>query len=96
MDRREAGEIADAILADLRTIEYSQLVSRLLGDVETRVVAGPSGVEYQAEIEGMWDAARSDNLLVMVTVDDGTLRGAFRPETRDVIVAPDGTFVGKP
>ena len=95
MDRREAGEIADAILAELRAVPYDELVARLLSEVETRLVAGGSGREYQVEIEGMWDSSRPGNLLVMVGVDDGTLRGAFRPETRDFIVAEDGTFVGE-
>jgi hypothetical protein len=95
MDRREAGEVADAILAELRAVPYEELVARLLTDVETRVVAEPSGTDYQAEIQAIWDDGRPGDLLVMVGVDDGSVRGAFRPESRSFIVAADGSFVGE-
>jgi hypothetical protein len=36
------------------------------------------------------------NLRVIVTIDDGTFRAAFRPITKGFIVAPDGSFVGEP
>ena len=95
MDRDEAGEIASAIAAELRVVPYDELVDRLLGQIETRLVAGSSGVEYQAEIQAVWDAGRAGDLRVMVGVDDGTFRGAFRPEVRGFIVAQDGSFVGE-
>lgn len=85
MDRQEAGAIADAIIEELRSVPYATLVERLLGEIETREVTGPSGVEYQAEIHGLWDSG----LRVIVSVDDGTFRGAFRPVTRDFL-ASDG------
>jgi hypothetical protein len=92
MDRLEAGEIADAVLAELRATPYRELVSRLLDEVETREVTGSSGTEYQVEIHAMWDSGRPGDLRVMAAVDDGTLRGSFRPEVRDFVVAQDGTF----
>jgi hypothetical protein len=95
MDRREAGDIANEIVAELRSVPYDALVGRLLTEVETRVVTGGSGIEYQVEIQAMWDTGRPGNLRVIVGVDDGTLRGAFRPEDRHLIVAPDGTVVGE-
>jgi hypothetical protein len=95
MDRREAGEVADAILTELRAVPYDELVARLLTDVETRVVVGESGTEYQAEIQAIWDAGQPGDLRVMVGVDDGSFRGAFRPEARDFVVAANGRFVGE-
>jgi hypothetical protein len=95
MDRREAGDVADAIVTGLRAVPYDELVARLLSEIETRVVAGPSGAEYQAEIHAMWDPGREGDLLVMVGVDDGSFRGALRPESRSFIVAADGSFVGE-
>lgn len=85
MDRQEAGAIADAIVAELRSVPYDTLTERLLGEVETREVAGPSGVTYQVEIQGMWDTGQPGPLRVIVGVDDGTLRGAFRPVDRDFL-----------
>lgn len=95
MDRAEAGAIAEMIVAELRSVPYEQLVDRLLGNVETRLVDGRAGVAYQVEIHGIWDLGPASDLRVMVGVDDGTFRGAFRPEVRDFVVAPDGSFVGE-
>ena len=95
MDRGEAGRIGDEILSQLRTVPYAELVDRLLGEIEVREVTGPSGVDYQAEIQAFWDSGRGGNLRVFVGVDDGTLRGAFKPELRSFILAPDGTFIGE-
>jgi hypothetical protein len=85
MDRQEAGAIADAIVAELRTIPYDTLTERLPGEVETQEVTGPSGVTYQVEIQGYWDDGQPGPLRVIVGVDDGTLRGAFRPVDRDFL-----------
>lgn len=85
MDRQEAGAIADAIIAELRSVPYDTLTERLLGEVETREVTGPSGVTYQVEIHGIWDTGEPGPLRVIVGVDDGTLGGAFRPVNRDFL-----------
>jgi hypothetical protein len=95
MDRGEAGEIADDILTELRSVPYVELVERLLGEVETRLVRGRSGTEYQVEIQAMWDSGRPGNLRVLVGVDDGSFRGAFHPESRSFILAAGGAFVGE-
>ena len=94
MDRSEAGAIADAIIMELRSVGYEELTRRLLGEIETREVMGASGAQYQAEIHGMWDTGRPGALLVIVGVDDGTLRGAFSPVGRSFIVSGDGRDAG--
>ena len=86
MDRKEAGSIADAIVAELRSVPSDVLTKRLLGQVETREVTGSSGVTYQVEIQGLWDTGKPGPLRVIVGVDDGTFRGAFRPVDRDFLV----------
>ncbi len=88
MDRQEAGRIADAIIDELRTVPYPALVERLIGEVETREMTGPSGVTYQVEIQALWDAEPNGAVRVIVGVDDGTFRGAFRPVDRDLLVEP--------
>ena len=90
MDRAEAGAIADAIVAELRALPYDELARRLLGEIETREVAGASGVEYQVEIQGVRDAGPPGSLMVIVGVDDGSFRGAFSPVDRSFIVHPGG------
>jgi hypothetical protein len=86
VDREEAGAIADAIVAELRSVPYDALTKRLLGEIETREVTGPSGVTYQVEIQGLWDTGKRGPMRVIVGVDDGTLRGAFRPVDRHFLV----------
>lgn len=88
MDRDEACAIADAVVAELRDIPHAVLVQRLLDEIETREVTGPSGASYQVEIQGMWDARPRGALRVIVGVDDGSFRGAFRPVDRDLLVEP--------
>jgi hypothetical protein len=90
VDRAEAGAIADAIVAELRALDYDELARRLLGEIETREVSGASGAEYQVEIQGIRDAGPPRSLMVIVGVDDGSLRGAFSPVDRSFIVSPDG------
>ena len=87
MDRREAAAIADAVIGEIQAIPFQVLVDRLLGEVEVRVETGASGVEYQVEIQAMRDGRGPGDLRVMVGVDDGSLRGAFRPVARDFLVA---------
>jgi len=82
VDREEAGAIADAIVVELQSVPYDVLAKRLLGEIETREVTGPSGVTYQVEIQGLWDTGKPGPLRVIVGVDDGTFRGAFRPVDR--------------
>jgi hypothetical protein len=86
VDREEAGAIADAIVVELQSVPYNALTRRLLGEIETREVIGPSGVAYQVEIQGLWDTGKPGPLRVIVGVDDGTFRGAFRPVDRDFLV----------
>jgi hypothetical protein len=96
MDRTEAAAIAVGIIDELRSVPYDALVTRLLGDQEIREVVGESGVEYQVEIEAMWDRpGRLVDLRVFVAIYDGSFRGFLRPETQSFIVAPDGSFVGE-
>ena len=60
-------------------------------------MVGPSGTEYQIEIQIRWDHKPHGAVRVMGTIDDGTFRGAFRPVCEDLIVTPDNHGVdGEP
>jgi hypothetical protein len=86
MDRQEAGLIADAVIDELRSIPYATLSERFVSDVEVRQVVGPSGTIYQVEIHAIWDNDPGGPLRVIVGVDDGSFRGAFRPVGRDLLI----------
>ncbi len=97
MDKALASILLDAFVHRLRKRKYSELCE-FLGAPECEEVWGPDGKAYQVEFEAHWDDPRNRgrNLRVIVTIDDGTFRAAFRPITKGFIVAPDGSFVGEP
>jgi hypothetical protein len=95
MDRGEAQGILAKHLGSYRLRAYADLVG-LIGNVQVIEVSGPSGAEYQIEIDVMWDSSiEKTNLLVSGSIDDGRLPGALVPVSDSFIVAPDGTFVGE-
>jgi hypothetical protein len=87
MDREEALSLLDASLDQYRNMSYAELTSRV-GDEEFPEVVGPSGVEYQIEIQIRWDCKPDGDIRVMGAIDDGGLR-AFMPLCSDLIVRPD-------
>jgi hypothetical protein len=93
MNKVEAKELLTREITRLRTQTYTQL-QQLNGDSQHTETAGPSGKEYQVEIQAWWDDRKQQNLRVMVSIDDGGLR-AIVPLTESFIVAPDGSFVGE-
>jgi hypothetical protein len=94
VDNPEAATVAEAAVDRLRAVRYDDLVARLLDQVETDEVVGESGALYQVEMQALWDSGKPGDLRVMVAVDDGRW-SAFRPVSRDFIVASDGSFVGE-
>ena len=77
MNREEAGKILSAHLQSFRLRSYTDLLS-LMGDVQVAEVLGPSGAEYQIEIDVMWDSPREKtNILVSGIIDDGRFLAAI-------------------
>jgi hypothetical protein len=97
MDEAEARVILQAEIDKLRGLPYERLQNRLLDEVEALEVSGPSGAEYQLEVQAMWDDPRSKggNLRVIASIDDGRGWRAFSPLTDSFIMTPDGSFVGE-
>ena len=88
MDREEALSLLNAKLDEYRKLSYAELASRV-GHEEFPEVVGPSGTEYQIEIQIRWDHKPDGDVRVMGTIDDGTFRGAFKPVCEDLIVTLD-------
>ena len=65
--------------------------ARLVGSLDAYEVEGSDGVAYQVEVEALWDDRGAGTILVLAEIDDGTLRGAFRPVTDSFLMGPDGT-----
>ena len=95
MDKAEAQRLADQHLQSLRPLEYAELKRRAdTGLLETAEVTGENGREYQLEIQYLIDDPRTDDVRVMVAIDDGGWR-AFAPLCRDFVMSPDGRFLGE-
>ena len=93
MDKQEAGGLLSAKLGEYRLLPYPELVARISSDDHVTVV-GASGVEYQLEVQVLWDDNPGGNVRVIGWIDDGGLR-AFFPLSNSFSMAPDGTFVGE-
>ena len=67
-----------------------------LGNYSIVEVRGPSGTEYQIEINVMWDSHGDRiDIRVMGAIDDGRLPGALLPLCDSFILAPNGSSVGE-
>jgi hypothetical protein len=95
MDKSEARALLARHLAIYRQYSYRDLTKRVSLNSAVQV-RGPSGAEYQIEIDVMWDSPRNKvDILVMGTIDDGRLPGALKPLCDSFIMTPDGRFVGE-
>ncbi len=88
MNRDEALGLLNAKLDDYRRMTYAQLAAKV-GEEDISEVVGPSGTAYQIEILVTWDRKPNGDVRVLGSIDDGTLRGAFRPVCSDLLVSPD-------
>ncbi len=93
MNTTEARVILENQLRRYRSFSYSELV-RLLDQTLTAEIRGESGVDYQLEIDVLWDGRPNGNVRVLGSIDDGGWR-AFVPLVDSFVMAPDGSFVGE-
>lgn len=91
MNKNEAHEVLADHLRNYRSRQYSNL-AREVGSVATFEVTTPSGIEYQVEIQILWDGDADKDVRVLGAIDDSGWR-AFFPITDSFIMSPDGTFV---
>ena len=95
MDEVEARGVLDKRVTDLRLQSWSELQAAWFKQPDCELVEGHNGVEYQVEIEALWDDRNAQTLRIVVSVDDGRGWRALRPLADSFIVAPDGSFVGE-
>jgi hypothetical protein len=89
LDREEALKLLSAKLDDYRKLPYTEAVARVGGE-EILEVTGPSGLDYQIEIQIVWDGKPGGDVRVLGAIDDGGWR-AFLPLTSDLIVTRDAS-----
>jgi len=93
MDNQEAKTLLTKKLAEYRHLSHADLVAKI-DDIDCFEISGPTGVEYQIEIQIFWDDKPDGDLRVIGGIDDGGWR-AFMPVCEDFIVTSDGRFVGE-
>jgi len=93
VNETEAASVLAKELARYRGMSYAQLLV-LLDDTTKLEVSGPTGANYQIDIQVLWDYKPDGDLRVLGAIDDGGWR-AFLPLTDSFIMRPNGTFVGE-
>ena len=76
MNNKEALAVLQSALDEYRHRSYGELEVWIGKDCCLQVV-GPSGTEYQLEIQVLWEQAPRGNILVVGSVDDGGVRALF-------------------
>ena len=94
MDREEAARLLSDHLTQFRSLTYAELAAHI-GIDEYMEVVGESKISYQIEIQFMWDGAEGGDIRVSAGIDDGSLRGAFRPVCEDFVITPKGRLIGE-
>jgi hypothetical protein len=94
MNNAEAKLILEQEMSRYRNHSYEELLS-LIDRSETFWRSAPSGNKYQIQMQVFFDDIKAKrNLRVRGAIDDGGWR-AFASLCDDLIVAPDGSFVGE-
>ena len=88
MNNAEAREILLRELARYRDMSYVELCRMVDTDIVSVGRNGPSGSNYQIEIQVVWDSDEHGDVRVMGSIDDGGWR-AFVPLCADFIKGRD-------
>ncbi len=91
MNKAEAKSILSRELGAFAARPYDKLVE-LISHPDVKNIVSASGVNYQIELNVMWDSMPEKDLLIMGSIDDGGWR-AFVPLTESLIMKPDGTLI---
>jgi hypothetical protein len=70
MDKDEAKELLTKKLAEYRCLSHADLIAKI-GDNDCLDVTGPTGVEYQIDVQFVWDSEPGGDVRVMGGIDDG-------------------------
>ena len=87
MDKREAQQILDEFVAALQPLLSYRDWQKLVGESEVVEIERPSGVIYQIEWEAIWDSQPGGDILVLLSIDDGSLLGSIVPLNTSFIVS---------
>jgi hypothetical protein len=90
VDKAEAATLLRTEMQAYAQRSRADLVG-LIGETDAYALSGPSGVEYQVEVNAFWDHQPGGTIRVLGAVDDGSFRSSFRPLTDGFLVHVDGS-----
>jgi hypothetical protein len=91
MDKKEAKLVLSREMERMRQQPYSELRQWALeNQIESVMIAGPSGIGYQIEIVVRWDSKPEGPLRVLAIIDDGEMISSFTPVCDDFLMLPNG------
>jgi hypothetical protein len=94
--REEEDWVLEQVIEEWREKSFAQLAESVRArELEAYQRVAPSGKLYNVEVQVFWDHKPDGPVRVLVLVDDGSLRGAFKPRSSDFLLSPDGTFIGE-
>jgi hypothetical protein len=88
-------EILRPIIRDYRRRSYDYWRRRIDAASITFGGCTLAGDEYQVEIFAFWDDKPGGEIRVCFAIDDGHVVSARCPYCEDLIISPDGEFVGE-
>lgn len=92
MNRAEAKVVLESHVRELKKLSYAEFRSWIVERrIETPLVKGASGIEYQVEAEALWDSQPGGNIRVLVSVDDGGLMSTLVPLGDSFLISPGGS-----
>ncbi len=89
MDKVEARGLLEEFLEELQKRSREELLGLIANPVCIEKT-GKSGTVYQIEYEALWDFEPSQDLRIIVSIDDGGLLSAFKPLTANFLVSSEG------
>ena len=96
MNQKEARTLLTNHVQELKKLSYADLHSWVVEKkIETPAVKGPSGTDYQIEIQALWDNEHRLDIRVLVSIDDGGWLSSFLPLCESFVVSSDGSLVGE-
>jgi hypothetical protein len=89
----ELRALVDGEIVRLRAMQYGDLCG-YRGGHHFRA-AGPSGAEYDLEVQAVWDDPRAPDANLRVMVSGWRAGASGSGVSEDFILAPNGSFVGE-
>lgn len=96
MNKQEAKSVLAKYLEQYRVRSHAELAARV-GANDVAEIRGPSGEQYQIEVQILWDNPRQSggNIRVIGGIDNGRGISAFSPLTDSFIMNAEGKFIGE-